>query len=701
MSQYIDKFAGTINKRQSDQILKLLSRYRNTGQIRSIQEFTQKLESLMRELTSTTIQPLLRLYVGEKGTDIDSESYNFMLDRVEDDLITAFEEANNIDEVQRSHEAIIRDVILKNLRSAVAELDSKITLFEFLNKDLRGFDSAIFSTFRESKEERTLREGVQTKIFFVDPRLSNEEIPASEDASFELVGERLVLATQSSTFHTINSVRQIFDSNSPQSELVVEPPDNNILNIIDNTKGTFWLQSMLFTKDKPYIKTKLEFSLGSVKEINVIEIELASKHGLFLESIHYVDGNNVVTDLGIDEQFIESVASVKISKIATSRIILTFRNESSTKAIFEYEEDSESIEMQANRRSNVDNNIPSPTYSKFNVVSNNLIKNAQKDLDDLISSQKVKDVINVSTPESNTFTGYEFLTGVDNVRLGISKYRDKSIYVSTPLTVSDIGEIGLKTEETRPYIDASTGQIYITSTTYDIEDTLTGDSSISIGEKSNTWFQSSIEYWITRVDLNADGSINRTTTFPILPLDTERIYHERLILDSKSSDSLENNDLGSTMFYTTRTDGDIKVYRNGILIEYGVGWDDVTTSSDRTPNNLTPMKFNIQILDRLAGDIFTVSYTPVVSSTSSIPKTLDEYVSQGGLKVVDLVGDLTARVGSGQIITLDRVGKMGSGSKVYLAIIMRQNAADSSLTPAVEEYTLVAGTKDPTKFEET
>jgi len=46
MGQYLEKFKGTINKRQSDQILKLLSKQRNSGQIRTVEEFTEKLENV-------------------------------------------------------------------------------------------------------------------------------------------------------------------------------------------------------------------------------------------------------------------------------------------------------------------------------------------------------------------------------------------------------------------------------------------------------------------------------------------------------------------------------------------------------------------------------------------------------------------------------------------------------------------------------
>src|SRR5688500_16419153 len=122
MGQYLDKFKDTIGKRQTQQILNLLNKRRNSGQIRTVEEFSQQMEDLIRELTETTLKPSLSLFQAEENNYIDSERQNFMLERVQDDLEAAFEEANNINEVQNAHQAVVRDVILKNLRSGIAEL---------------------------------------------------------------------------------------------------------------------------------------------------------------------------------------------------------------------------------------------------------------------------------------------------------------------------------------------------------------------------------------------------------------------------------------------------------------------------------------------------------------------------------------------------------------------------------------------------
>lgn len=707
MAQYLEKFNGLIGKRQTEQIFKLLDKQRRSGQINNVDEFSTKLEKLIRELTGTVLTPTLKLFLGNPNDIIDSETYNFMLDRVEDDLSAAFEEANKIDEVQQAHEAVIRDLILKNLRAAHAELEGKITLFEFLNNDKRGFDTAIFSTFRESKEERTQRKGGTLQALFLDPRTGNI-IPPTKDAAIDLVGERLTLGYDEHILHNIKTITQRFDGDSPQSDLIVEPPASDLRKMIDGRKGTYWIQSLLFSKTnkKTSVKVKLELDLGITKEVNFIEIEPALRKPVILEAIHYVDLNNVVKELATPElSFIGPISTI-FKKIATKKLILTFRNENPTFVAFEYDPNRDTLLNQSIEESPLGTN---PT-----------ITGASEALDDILSSIKVKDIIGILPANISSFEGQDFLTGFDNIRVGRATYDNISIYLSTPIETSSKGQIGIRVVESRPYEDAVNGAIKITEETYDH----ISDNELSPDEPSSPIqgrkFLSSIEYWIIKQDFAEDNSLVRSTMFPILPLGVQRVYHERLILNNKVDSTQTSNDTGTTLFYTNRTstEGNIKVYRNSIMLPDATdnvleldGWKHltgITHLADRIPNNGSPMRFRIQIQQPLPGDIFTVVYTPLVSSTSGIPKnindaTSNEFTSITGLQVVDMVGDLSARVIDGQIILLDQTGKSSSAekSKLYLSIILRQNTADTFLTPAVEEYTFLAGKRNETKFKET
>jgi len=692
MAEYLDKFNGLIGKRQADQIIKLLNRKKNAGQIRTVDEFTQRLEGLIRELTSTILQPTLQVFPVGPGETISSEKHNYMLDRVEDDLSAAFEEANKIDEVQKAHEAIVRDVILKNLRAGVAELESKISLYETLGSNTYGFGSSVFTTFRESRLERTPRKK-ENQTLFLDPR-SKETIDSSYDAYIDLTGERLLLATESQETYSISAIRQIFDADTPQSEAIFESPTLKLQNVIDRIKGTYWIQSVYFTNTQKSINIKLELDLGIKREINWIQIEPVLKQGLYLESIYFLDSDGITKILSEPDIYFEGSIGVQTRKILTRKITLVFRNENGRLESLQHLQN----DTLFNQLMRVEDKLPSRNEGmmKLSGISDNL--------SDIISSKKGKDLAKISKEEAQVYTGYAFTTGFDNINIGLARYRDTGVYVSTPLRLEGKSNLGLKTLESRPVISSLSGEIEYTSTTYDGD-----DDDIYLG---------SIEYWIVKRDYNADGILVRTIRFSILPLATTRIHHERLFLTEKSTTSAAINDVGQTMFYTVcdyggEGDGDVIVYRNGIEIDNldgnvtsTIGWrqaSPITTTALKTPNNNNPMTFKIQIVGASESDIFTVSYTPMASSTSVRPDPpYGAFTSVGGLQVVDLTGDLSIRRNENHVIVMeeDQENDIVSYSECYLLIILRRNSAYLNLSPAVEEYTLMGGSKKIGKFEE-
>lgn len=676
MGQYLDTFNGILKTRQAEQILKLLNKQKETGAIRTVQEFRDRLDLLIQNLSQSVATPSLQVYQAATDHVIDADSFNFMLDRVHDDLSAAFEEANTISQVQEAHTAVVRDVILKNLQYGIAELESKVDLYKFLNTDKNGFDTALFSTFRESKEQRTTRSVDQSAFLFTDPKVG-DIIATSQDASVDLVGERLTLGTELSSMYDIRSIRQIFDATAPQSELIVEPPNTNLENVIDGTTGTYWIQTVLLKDARPSIKLKLQLDLAATKDINLLQIEPAVLKNLILESVDYIDGNNIVTNLVKPELTILSPAKLSFRTVTTKSVILTFRNENYQPIQFEYTSGSDTLFNQS-----------------FLEPPQGLAPSLQSvatDLDALLASAKIKDVIGLSTTSPGSFHGYAFTTGFDNIKLGISTYTDRSIYLTAPLNVNDIRQVAIKSAETRPVSDAVFSDAHISTVTYDLLDT--------------DFPHGSIEYYIFKRDFDSNGNILSTIRFPILPLNATRIDHERLVLVEKSLTSNLHNDIGYLNFFTDQLAGIVRVYRNGTELPFYTGtsvtdgWIDGTTSLDRTPDQGAPMKFRIQIQQPAIGDIYTATYTPMTCNTLAVPKTLNEWATSGAV-IVDLIGDLSARIMSTNVTVLEPPANSDkiASSQIFLGIILRNNTANATLTPAVEEYTLTAGHKDDAKF---
>lgn len=672
---YLEKFNGTIRKRQAEQILKLLNKQKNTGQIRTIKEFTDRLDSLIRDLNSTVLTPTIKLFSAEAGEVIDTDTFNFMLDRVKDDLEAGFEEAKKIEEVQQSHEAIARDIVLKNLKFGTAELETKVSLYEILSTESEGYDNALFSTFREAKKDRSDRSIRQPDVIFSDPKTL---IPIREDAFVDPIGERLLLGSQLRTLVPIRKVRKIFDEDTDLGELVVAPASLNLGNLIDNQKGTYWVESVLFAERRSSVTTKLELDLGAIRDIGFIEIEPATLYGIVLESVDYLDASGTILNASSPELAINSTVGIRFKPVNTRKIILTFRNENYRCTQFEY--------------TTKKGNLLDQAYQQPAEGLTPVTQDIADDLDDIINSQKTKDLISISPSDKKSFSGFEFITGFDNIRTGTALHKPVSIYVSNALTVVDPNHLALKTSETRPALLAGSSTIVDTDTTYDTLDT--------------TFFQSSIEYYVAKRDLDENNNIIRTNIIPILPTNAERIHHERLLLTEKSSVSAIQSDIGYLQFFTDVDLGSIKVYRNGIEIPditaspgSPSGWIDNTNTVDKIPNTGTRMRFSVRVKNPLPTDVFTVSYTPVLSTTTAIPKTLSEY-STSGITIVDLTGNMSARSMRDHTVRLDskRDTIKTVKTELRLIIIIRNNVADRSLSAAVEDYKLLVGTKNKTKF---
>jgi hypothetical protein len=666
MASYIEKFNSTIRKTQTEQILKLLNKQRSTGQIRTVEEFTTKLENLVRQLTETTIVPTMQVFEAEKKQETSSETFNFMLDRVEDDLTTGFAEAYNIDQVQRAHEAIVRDVVLKNLKHGIAELESKVGLYEFLQGDKNGFTSSIFSTFRESRDERTARAAnKQVAALFTDPRTGSSTVANSEDANIDLVGERLTLGFDTKQMFDARNVVQLFDSDTITSSEAVTRPGTKVRNIVDGQKGSYWVQAVVVKNNYTALTTKLEFDLPGTKTINFVELEPANVYPFRLKKIYYYDSSNIVRLLVEPNLLISSNTAYIFPTVTTGKIILEFESFTKRRTNFQITSANQLI-WQA---------IGNPNPSLAGLSSG--FQNVQLPV-------SVKDVIGIPLIKNRSVQGNTFEIGFDNVRFGQGVYSNKSIYVSKPLKVNDPLQIGLKVDEKRPSAETLAQVPEMTSTTYDTED--------------NVLFHSSIEYWVVKRDFDRARNIVATYKMPILPTGVERVHHERLVLTERSSSSVFLPDTGYLMFFADEEISNLKFYRNGTLMPTS-DWVNVTTEDNKTPNTGTRMRFKVKVKNILAGDIFTVSYSPVLSSTISVPDTLQEY-SPSGISVVDVSGNLSGRVVHDQLLLVNKGPNPDTvtSSQIYMVIMLRNNTSDTSLTPAVEEYTLVIGEKDLQKF---
>ena len=676
MAQLLEKLNSLVRKRQAEQMLEIMSKKQSNGEIDSVKDFTQKLDDLVRQISQVHLEPTLKLFKASKTTDPDT--YNFMLERIYDDLITAFEEGNNINEIQEAHNFLIKDVILKNLRHSLAELEAKTTIYEFLNQTNFGFNNALYSTFQEAKIERLNQNDKDKLNLFKDPR-SGQLFNNNEAAIIDSVGEQLILASSNSkSYYTCSKVEQLYDSTALQSEYNTEQFDIN--NIIDNQNNTLWTnQYIVFTK-VDYIDCKIAFNFDSVKNINFLEINTPStKEGFTLYQIYYCNENGEQVLLKTIDEVIVSDYSFYFQSINTNQIILVFRLDTPLPIQFQlhqwlYNDLQKLVKFYSNY---VDTYREAHAQSSFYDLMTYLGYVVPKTYQ--FSSQHISDWLPNQDNTVYSLSCYTYNIVLDNVKFGLTNFANKSIYISQPLKSNKVSQIGLKTTEVRPSTTSGiNGTIQNTSETYNVDDDI--------------FLTGSIEYWVIKENLNSQDSIISTQVMPILPTGITRINHERLLLTERSSSSTIFNDTGYTCFFTNDDDGEIKLYRNGILMNSGE-WVNISTTEDLTPNSSKRMAAKIKIYNVYPGEIFTISYNPLSSTTLSVPLTPASY-SSSGLSLVDLIGNLSARAIENQIILIDNsITPDVKNTNIYFMIILRNNT-NVNYTPIVKDYMLLLGTTD-------
>jgi len=690
LSSYLDQFRSGLREVQSQQILSLLSQEKDKGNITTVEEFRTRLEELTAELQAETIQPTLKLFLAEFTELIDSESFNFMMERIQDDLRAAYQEMNDIDEVLAAHENIINNVVLTNLELAVNDLESKIESFEFLNKNRDGFDNTIFNTFRGTQNNRTANDQI---VVFLDPKTGVSSSTPAFRANVDTIGEKLLLTTSIDNELLAASVRQVFDFEAIGSELNVEFEDSNINNIIDNTAGTFWVQSVMLSqpRNETGVITKLEIDLGGVKSVNFIQIEPLTLYPIEIIGITIIDPNNqsipILTqpvEANSNNRFFFNTASAK-------KIILKIRNRNYSQVQFTTKAGSP---------------IPELTRDLTNV--DNTIQNVSEELAELVSSPLLTAALNVPDFPGEKKSYYEYLIGFDNIRLGLGQFSDVSIFVSKTELVNGLGQTAIRVNEKRPIGAIDSNSIEYTKDTYPAG--------------FDDYFHGSLEYYMVKRDFSSSGALQDAVVFSIPPLGVQRIRHERLQLTARSTAVGATPNIGFLQFFTLydgyhpvdNPTGTLRVFRNGQLLPVSDsnigpnsaletdGWFKNYNLSQDVPGQPAKMSFAIQIQNPNPNNIYTVSYTPAASTTNVIPTTsnLSAYIQEQGLQIVDLTGGLKAWLGKDNIVYFkeNQSGTSIAYSTINLVVVLRRNSANVNLTPILEDYLIATGSRDPSKF---
>lgn len=629
-NNFIEDFSSTISASQTNQILGVLNKLKERGSIRTLDEWKQELNKLTNNITNI-VKPTTEVIISKYGDLISSEVYNFMLDRIQNDIKTLFTEFNYLDEANFRHNQLAINITFKKFFDALEALEAKLDEIEFITSTFDGykygqhnhFDKAI-STFS------TLRNDISSAALYYDPRLRkfiNEN--SNEDAQYDLVGRKLIPSILKQHYIPIRNVSSIIDSQVIVSDIDINIEGNNILNIIE-TDDKYWINAVLTSNIvNPGVVTKVKIDLQGYNIINFIDMVIASRFPLQLYKVEYFSYENELVELIIDLPIeIYDRFSLQFAPIYTNSLILTFVQPTYENIHYYYNDETIVWDL---INSNITNEI---TITKL-----------QKSI---AQALKLQDLINIANIDINK-TDYKevkkflYTSGFDSIKIGYGEYNDKSIFVSKAIKAESPTTIGLNTKVVR-----------------------FEKANSSIAQYTSYAF----EYYIIKFNYDSNESFIDTEIIPILPANDSKITHERLVFNDAIA--LINDPIKartSELLFKIKPNT-LTIYKDGIALTI----TDYTLQSD---NKTIILNSRDDFAD------YTASYTALTGYDNN------DYIwlNQNKTAYIDY-NNITRFINT-------RSGNINvAQSNIYLIILFRGNQFDKYKFAYIDQYSLGVGTNN-------
>lgn len=668
---YLTQFQSGIPASQGKYILEQLRKKITKGNIQTIDDFKDRLKKLTTELLEKRIKPTFVQHLFSIGQDISSEYFNDMLETLENDLSTAVDESNSLEELLSIHHNLIHRTALQVVRYGTQKLTNQLKGLEFLRQTHYGFDDILLNTFDQPQLSSVVDADIET-FLEKDPR-SGLLVDQGDACYLNLIGEELTSSLASEQQCVFKSVTLRGNGSSTNSEL--DASFANLDNIIDGKTNTFWAMPILRSQPTPGgVLVELQLDLAIPQIITYVEIEPASEAKMVLVNISIIDDNNLQSSLADPNLQLFGPALVPFKPVYARSLILRFKQENHVEIQFK-KTDKNSVFYQATQGTK-DVNLE--------------LEDLRTPLETAVTSSFILEqgfgLPTQTDLEEVHYWQYNF--ALDNIRAGFRSYQNISFFIAEKKTISKPGLLGLGSIEERP-TETTSGLSYVTHRY----------PTMSPTEESK-FYHGSIEYWVVAKFYDENDEVITTNLFPILPVGASRIYHERLVLTHRLGGNILCNDSGALMFYTAPEPGDVWVYRNRRRLAYGTDWTFVANGDSSgltiaTSGSGSRMQRGIQLLATPSlSDIFTVSYTPLVSSVAALP-----YSTQL-LTVVDLSGDEKVRTIKDNLILIDKERLTHDVEKAdfYLMVILRRNSGNIYVTPILEEFALALSSRQENKF---
>lgn len=703
---------------QTNTISRVLNEKKESGEIKTESEYKQALNNLLSSLQSGVVAPLMSVYKAKSYESIDSETYNLMLERIQDDLSTLYSEAQAIAKSLNDQDVLFNKNVIPWIRNIITNIKNTITTIQALDGDISGygFTRVQYNVFYDINERLTRLAETAENLFY-DSK-TNTILDETYDAYIYESKNALSLPLD-----VDSSIQKSF-TNVKIEEQYTTVPDfpietnvvNGLGNILDGSTNSFWKSSLYFSDLTNEVTFGISLGIVGVRKLNYLQVSPVSEYPIILSNILYEDVTGNIGELEINETGIlgkELNETKLITFLPTyiSRIILVLEqknkelsytsvesvsigNNSNVSSINPNLSIGTTVELSTNSGTAQGNgniftiagNLVTSRASGSNTgntanlagVNNNLYTGTYNNNSPSIVGLLNPEVFPVSIREqlgattvsshSTNVTAYRYDFGLAEVSCGLSYYKERGIFVSPVEEVESLGLIGLVDNVTVPESDVP----------------------------GRTDF--SIEYSIYKEDYDTFGNLLRTKRYSILPFEVDPyqnidvddsttwpVRQEIVYPDNDGYCSLRFKAIAPPAIGLSNDLYYINVYKNNELLTENTDWVLFSTSNEF----VTKIQINYQantIVDRTAR--YTVSYIPC--HLCYIATYGQEQVGLDGLVKFYLDRDMTLRITKNNIIEVESPDDVFS-SKLNLIILLRSLKPSPTTTMYVNSYKLLMG----------
>jgi len=661
-STYLDSILRILPAVQVRNITDLLSDFQVKGEIRNADEYRAKLQELSTIVNDREPKPSFKQIRALVWYLISSDGHNLMMRSIQNDLDAIFQQINQVGEKVNDHHFLIMKNLSADMERGLADQENTIRRLEWLANQANEFSLALVNAFVSSSLYKVPRSQLGSKNLYFDNRTYKSRTEAElPSAVISEHGQKLLLDVTNEPKVLPISVTMHTDSDSYGTQIQTSV-DNDILNLTDGTRGTFWTRDVYLAEPVDKVTTVLEFKLGVAKDINYMIIEGATELVFKIDSVYGIAPDGHRTTLLSTATEINGRERIDFERTLLKSVYVTFSTNSYIKT-----------DYKTNPQSSVFDYFNSDL--QFDEVA--LVQALSPLTAEVLTSDSLTDLLNVSTGDKESINSYVYPFALDNIWFGNSLYEDSGIFVSKPLKGNNFGVCAIQTQETTTTVE-----------------------SIS----------NSIEYEIIKKDLTPQY---REKKFPIPYLGQTTVTSERLILTRRELNpstlalsTIANAGslrfcpyVSSTYDPTTASTHPVNIYKNGELLVVNTDYQiaiqlDATSTelqwvssfnsavSDATDFEnylLNPAKMWIKIINPDSAAVYTVDYTL---------RTSDTYVDDSTIWLdIDKTIFLSDE---GKVYFRQEDPDIIVESELYLQITLRRNTASQSSTPELNEYALLA-----------